>query len=57
MVGRSYMPSHLFQNIQNAQLDKQEDENSSGGSSKKVGTKLKSEVYLQPSQTSTMEIY
>ena len=51
------MPSHLFQNIQNAQLHKQEDENSSGGSSKKVGTKLKSEVYLQPSQTSTMEIY
>ena len=57
MVGRSYMPSHLFQNIQNAQLHKQEDENSSGDSSKKVGTKLKSEAYLQLSQTSTMEIY
>ena len=29
---RSYMPTHLFQNIQNAQLHKQEDENSSGDS-------------------------
>ena len=33
MMGRSYMPTHLFQNIQNAQLQKQADENSSGGSS------------------------
>ena len=33
MIGRSCMPTHLFQNIQNTQLHKQEDENSSGSSS------------------------
>ena len=33
MMGRSNMPNHLFQNIQNVQLHKQEDANSSGGSS------------------------
>ena len=27
-----YMPTHFFQKIQNARLQKQEDENSSGGS-------------------------
>ena len=33
MMGRSYMPTHLFPNIQNAQPYKQKDENSSDGSS------------------------
>ena len=33
MIGRSYMLTHLFQNIQNAQFHKQRGENSSGGSS------------------------
>ena len=33
IIGRSYISTHLFQNIQNARLQKQEDESSSGGSS------------------------
>ena len=33
IMGRSYMPTDLFQNIQNAQLHKQEGQKSSGGSS------------------------
>ena len=32
-MSQSYMPTHLLNNIQNAQLHKQEHENSSGGSS------------------------
>ena len=32
-MDQSYMPPHLFGNISNAQLHKQEGENSSGGSS------------------------
>ena len=32
MIGRSHLPAHLLQNIQNARLQKQKDENSSGGS-------------------------
>ena len=32
MMGRGYMPTHLLQNIQNARLQKQNDENSSSGS-------------------------
>ena len=37
------MPAHLFQNILNSQLHKQEYENSSGGSTSSKMKKLKNE--------------
>ena len=39
------MPTHLFQNIQNAQLHKQEDENNSGGSSSSQNINNKKVIY------------
>ena len=39
------MPTHLFQNIQNAQLHKQEDENNSGGRSSSQNINNKKVIY------------
>ena len=62
MMGQSYMRIYLFQTNQEAQLLKQEDENSSGRNSSshnntKIGTKLKQEAYLEPSKISTIELF